>query len=89
MRITRTEDREAGVITLKFEGRIVSEWVGVLERECRTALQEVHRVQADLSGVTFIDGRGVQTLRLMRNERLQIVNCSAFLDDLLRCGGNR
>lgn len=89
MRITRTEDREASVITLKLEGRIVSEWVGVLERECRTALQEAQRVQADLSGVTFIDGRGVETLRGIRSERLLIVNCSAFLDDLLRCGGHR
>ncbi len=88
LRITRAEGREASVITVRAEGRIVSDWVEVLERECAMSLEQAQRVEIDLSGVTFIDGRGIEVLRRLRAGRLGIVNCSPFLEDLLRCGGD-
>lgn len=89
LRITRAEDRGTSVIRVRAEGRVISDWVAVLERECQMALAQAQRVEIDLSGVTFIDGRGVEMLRRLRAGRLGIVNCSPFLEDLLSGGGDR
>jgi anti-anti-sigma regulatory factor len=69
--------------TLLVEGRIVSEWVAVVERECRQALRDTPRVQLDLAAVTFIDTRGVEVLRCLVTEGVAIVNCREFIDALL------
>ena len=89
LRITRAEDRETSVIRVRAEGRVVSDWVEVLERECQMSLEQAQWVEIDLSGVTFIDGRGVEMLRRLRTGRVGIVNCSPVLEDLLSGGGDR
>jgi ABC-type transporter Mla MlaB component len=70
--------------TLRVEGRVVAEWVPVLERECRLALQENGHVRLDLSAVTFVDGRGVAALRRLGANALEIINCPEFIGELLR-----
>ena len=72
------------VSTLRVEGRVVAEWVAVLERECWLALQENGHVQLDLSAVTFVDGRGVAALRQLGAKDVEIVNCPEFIGELLR-----
>jgi hypothetical protein len=62
----------------------VAEWVDVLNRECRLALEEKRPVRLDLSGVTFIDGRGVSAVRRLGANGLEIVSCPAFIKELLR-----
>jgi len=49
-----TEAVESGTeTTLHVEGRIVSEWVGVLQEECWRVLQESsRRLRLDLGAVT-------------------------------------
>ena len=69
--------------TLRVEGRVVAEWVPVLERECWLTLRENGHVQVDLSAVTFVDGRGVVALRHLRAEDVEIVNCPEFIRELL------
>ena len=70
--------------TLRVEGRVVAEWVPVLERECWLALQGNGHVQLDLSAVTFVDGGGVAALRHLDAKDLEIVNCPEFIGELLR-----
>ena len=70
--------------TLRVEGRIVAEWVPVLERECQLALQENGHVRLDLSAVTFVDGRGLAALRRLGANALEIINCPEFIEELLR-----
>ena len=72
------------VSTLRVEGRVVAEWVPVLERECWLALQENGHVQLDLSAVTFVDGRGVAALRQLGAKDVEIVKCPEFIEELLR-----
>ena len=69
---------------LRVEGRIVAEWVPVLERECWLALLENGHVRLDLSAVTFVDGRGVAALRRLGANALEIINCPEFIGELLR-----
>jgi anti-anti-sigma regulatory factor len=84
LRITEVVDRGAE-ITLYVEGRIVSEWVGVLQEECRRVLQESsRRLRLDLGAVTFIDPRGLLALRRLATGGVALVNSPAFIDALLK-----
>jgi len=83
LRISRAAATRS-LATLRVEGRVVAEWVAVLERECWLALQENGHVQLDLSAVTFVDGRGVAALRHLSAKDLEIVNCPEFIGELLR-----
>ena len=83
LRISRSA-ASLSLTTLRVEGRVVAEWVPVLERECWLALQEHGHVQLDLSAVTFVDGRGVAALRRLGAKDLEIINCPEFIGELLR-----
>ena len=74
--------------TLLVEGRIVSEWVGVLERECRQfRLEPWRQLRLDLTAVTFIDPPGVSALRRLAADGVAIVRVPDFIDALLRGDG--
>jgi len=74
--------------TLSVEGRIVSDWVAVLEHECRQALRDTPGVQLDLAAVTFIDARGVEMLRRLVIGGVAVVNCRELVDALLNGEGD-
>jgi hypothetical protein len=83
LRITRVAESPSHV-TLRLEGRIVSDWVSVAERECLTWLQEKPQVILEVGEVTFIDRRGLEMLRRIISPRLQIINASALIKELLQ-----
>lgn len=83
LRISRAAGSPS-LATLRVEGRVVADWVPVLERECWLALEENLRVRLDLSAVTFVDGRGVATLRHLGAKDVEIINCPEFIGELLR-----
>ncbi len=87
LRITKV-DESPTLVTMKLEGKIASDWVSLLERECLGVLQEKRKVGLDLSDVTFVDGSGVEMLGRMAAEGINVINCSAPIEDLLR-GGNQ
>ena len=87
LRITEVVDSGTET-TLHVEGRIVSDWVSVLQEECSRVLQESGaRLRLDLGAVTFIDLRGVLALRRFTTEGVAIVNSQAFIDALLKGDG--
>jgi hypothetical protein len=60
----------------------------VERRKCRRVVQESsRRLRLDLGAVTFIDPRGVLTLRWLTTEGVAIVNSQAFIDALLNGDG--
>ena len=84
LRITEVVGRGTET-TLHVEGRIVSEWVGLLQGECRRVLQESsRRLRLDLGAVTFIDARGVLALRGLATAGVALVNSPAFIDALVK-----
>jgi anti-anti-sigma regulatory factor len=83
LRITRVIEGYSGT-TLRVEGRIVAEWVAVLERECWLAFEDKRPVRLDLSAVRFIDSRGVVALRHLGANEFEFVNCPEFVKELLR-----
>jgi hypothetical protein len=87
LRITEVVDSDTET-TLHLEGRIVSEWVGVLQEDCWRVLQQSsRRLRLDLGAVTFIDPRGVLALRWLTTEGVALVNSPAFIDTLLKGDG--
>ncbi len=75
---------DAATVILKLEGRIIGQWVAALEEECERVLRGPKRLVLDVAEVTFIDRDGVATLGKIKDERMQLVNCSPFLRELLR-----
>jgi hypothetical protein len=87
LRITEVVDSGTGT-TLHVEGRIVSDWVGVLQEECWRVLQEPsRRLRLDMGAVTFIDPGGVLALRWLTTKGVALVNSPAFIDALLKRDG--
>ncbi len=76
LRITKV-DESPTLVTMKLEGKIASDWVSLLERECLGVLQEKRKVVLDLSDVRFVDEGGVEMLGRMTAEGIHVINCSA------------
>lgn len=82
LRITRLIETPFEV-TLKLEGKIVSDWVELLEKEIRTLIKEGRTVNLDCSGVKYVDERAMELLRMVAGRKLKIVNATALIQDLM------
>jgi ABC-type transporter Mla MlaB component len=82
LRITRLAELPPQ-ITLKVEGRIQGDAVGLLEQECREQIDGGRRVQLDFADVAAIDRHGIAMLRGLRSDQLEIVRAAPFLGALL------
>lgn len=81
LRITRLLD-ERSQPRLRLEGRLVGDWVQVLEAEVSNSEQS-YPVALDLSGLEFADARALTLLRELRRSGLEIVASSPLLLTLL------
>jgi len=88
LRILR-DDLGAHRVVLVLEGRIVTEWADALEDECLASIRSGFRVALDLSGVVFIDRRGVDALDRLGRAGIEIKGCSPLVADMLEEGGIR
>jgi anti-anti-sigma regulatory factor len=84
LRITATEGPERR-LDLRVEGRIAGEAVATLRGAVADLEVEPGRIHIDLSGVSFIDDRGVRLIRGLRRRGAGVTGCSSFLHELLRC----
>lgn len=82
LRITPMTD-DGQTVHVKVEGRVVGEWVPELDQVCGSCLSERQRVILDFSDVTFIDRRGVDALKGVLGERVQIIGASLLVRALL------
>ena len=82
LRITRVAESECQV-TLRLEGRIVTRWSPVLERECNSLLDQEKRILLDFADVTIVDKRGAETLANLKTKGIRIINASKVLTDWL------
>jgi hypothetical protein len=71
LRITR-EEESGPRAELRLEGRLVAEWVGLLERECLGVLRSRGAMSLDLAGVNFVDRAGVRTLARLSRAGVEI-----------------
>ena len=68
---------------LKLEGQLLGDWVSVLEEECRKMLEENEKLTLEMAEVTYVNQRGVDLLRRLTAEKVELVNCSSLIKSLL------
>lgn len=62
----------------------MSQWVPLLKEECLGILKEKRSLYLDFSDVTFVDDRGVEMLKAMAGQGIEMVNCSPLVESLLQ-----
>ena len=80
LRITRLSQIGRG-LTIKLEGEIVGAWVGAARDACAIRGRRPRRL--DLAAVTYVDAAGLQLLRDLMAEGVEIADCSSFVRELL------
>ena len=66
-----------------MEGRLVAEWVPVLESETLALLEQCSQVELNLAGVNFVDATGVATLRRLVTRGVRMINTTPLVKALL------
>lgn len=82
MRITQVSE-DCHQIFLKVEGRIIGDWVCELSRTCRYSLSQNRRIILDMSEVTYIDRRGVDSLKRILGNNVQLKSATLLVKALL------
>ena len=83
LKITRLSHKGRG-LTIKLEGEIVGAWVGAARDACAIRGRRPRRL--DLAAVTYVDAAGIQLLRNLMAEGVEIAACSSFVGELLHLG---
>lgn len=78
-----TEPGSAAEVTLRVEGRLVGEWGPFLERHCRSLVSNSRTLRLDLAGVTYVDARGIDTLKRLTGVGVEFRSCPPIITDLL------
>jgi hypothetical protein len=81
LRITRLPDAAAGP-RLKVEGRLIGEWVSLLEAELER-VSGAPGLELDLAAVDFANASGIRLLRAAAARGVRVVAASPFLAKLL------
>ncbi|MGD9852875.1 MAG: STAS domain-containing protein [Nitrospirales bacterium] len=72
-----------GTTTVEIEGRIVSEWINVVETECQGLLAQGNEVVLDFTAVNFVETEGVRMIRRLITKGCRVVNCPPFIHQIL------
>lgn len=82
LRITQvSEDNDT--VCLKVEGRVIGDGVSELDRTCEYSLSRNRRIILDMSDVTYIDRQGVDALKRILGNNVQLTDATLLLQALL------
>ena len=82
------ENSSNDTTTFRLDGRLVSQWVGVLRSSCEKAVHHEGVLILDLAGVSFADHEGVILLHQLEQQQVTLINCSPFLREQLKSTTN-
>jgi anti-anti-sigma regulatory factor len=71
-------------VKLKPQGSLAGEWVLLLEERILRSLQTTEKVFLDFSELRFVDKYGLEMLRRLPSEKIEIINCPGFIEELLK-----
>jgi ABC-type transporter Mla MlaB component len=83
-----TNKMEGRRTLLVLEGRLVGEWVEVLNEECTAQIKKGRALSLDFSGLTFVDQDGIALLRQLKELNTSFIECPAFVAALCRTRGD-
>jgi hypothetical protein len=78
--------RKGRMPTIRLEGEILAPWVAAVREACTARGRRSRRLHLDLAAVTYADAAGVQLLRDLLGEGVEIAACSSFVGELLHLG---
>jgi anti-anti-sigma regulatory factor len=82
-KITKTKEHD-NTINLRMDGKLVEEWLSEFETlYLKIRSEDYKRIIIDLSGVSFIDDNGIDFIQKIKDVRIDIINCSPFIESLL------
>ena len=82
LRITQVSE-DSDMVCLKVEGRVIGDWVSELDRTCGSCLSQGRHITLDMSDVTYVDGRGVETLKRILGENVRLTGTTLLVQALL------
>lgn len=82
LRIERLNEEDA-TVTLKLDGRIVGQWVAILEEQCLQVLKQQKQLILDCADVSFIGREGIEMLGKLKGGCVKCINCSLFVQAIL------
>jgi anti-anti-sigma regulatory factor len=83
LKITKTKDHD-NTINLRMDGKLVEEWISEFEKlYFKIKNEDYNRIIIDLAGVSFIDDIGIDFIEKIKDEKIDIINCSPFIESLL------
>jgi len=82
LRITRLPERQ-DLPCLRVEGRLVGDWVHLLEAEIQLVQVQTKALELDLAAVEFADSRALSLLHEVAGRGVKLVGCSPLLASLL------
>ena len=82
LRITPLSTRP-DVRRLRVEGRLVGDWVEVLQLEIEQAREQAAELELDLASVEFADSEALTLLLAVAKQGVKLVACSPLLLSLL------
>ncbi len=82
LRITRLTGADSAQ-TIKLEGKLLGPWVDEVRAVCAQAMARSGRTRLDLAEVTFADAAGVELLRELIRQGVEISACSGYVAELL------
>ncbi len=88
LRIEKLSEDNA-TVTLKLDGRIVGQWVAILEEECTQVLKQRKKLILDCADVSFIGREGIEMLGKLKGKCVQCVHCSPFVQAILSLEGGK
>lgn len=68
---------------LRAEGRLMGEWVELLEAECGQLAGGTQPLDLDVGGVIDVDARGLEALRRLQRGPVNLIGCTPILSALL------
>jgi hypothetical protein len=83
LRITEISGNRSPV-TLTLEGRIVSEWVRLLDREARRVLNQKRPLRLDFTDVYYVDRDGVRLVHRLESMGVELANRPLWIRELLQ-----
>lgn len=74
-------------ITLHLEGRVMGRWVGEVQRVCDRHLARGQHLTLDMGEVRFVDTEGVVLIQNLKEQGVEVANCSRFVAKQLERAG--
>ena len=71
-------------ITLRLDGRVAGQWVGLLKDSAESALVEGLNLTIDLKNISFIDCEGIVLLKSLMNRGVDPINAPLFVVEQIR-----